>query len=75
MKVREIAQGIRRNPHRGEAGTHTPDPGLALLCMPVDVSVEPEERLPEPVEVAAYYVAAEALTNAAETRRTLHVPR
>ena len=28
--------------------------------------MDPEERLPEPVEVAAYYVAAEALTNTAK---------
>ena len=29
----------------------------------------PEERLPEAVEVAAYYVASEALANAAQVRR------
>jgi signal transduction histidine kinase len=34
--------------------------------VPVEVIVDREERLPEPVEVAAYYVAAEALTNAAK---------
>jgi signal transduction histidine kinase len=34
--------------------------------VPVDFDVRARERLPEPVEVAAYYVVAEALTNAAE---------
>ncbi len=34
--------------------------------VPVDVAVDVEHRLPEPVEVAAYYVVAEALTNAAK---------
>jgi signal transduction histidine kinase len=40
---------------------------LARRCpVPVHVDVAVERRLPEPVEVAAYYVVAEALTNAAE---------
>jgi PAS domain S-box-containing protein len=34
--------------------------------VPVEVDVRAHERLPEPVEVAAYYVVAEALTNAAK---------
>jgi signal transduction histidine kinase len=34
--------------------------------VPVEVSVAVEQRLPESVEVAAYYVVAEALTNAAK---------
>lgn len=34
--------------------------------VPVELDVPPHERLPEPVEVAAYYVVAEALTNAAK---------
>jgi signal transduction histidine kinase len=32
----------------------------------VDLRVEAEDRLPEPVEVAVYYVVSEALTNAAK---------
>jgi signal transduction histidine kinase len=34
--------------------------------VPVDLSIAVEQRLPESVEVAAYYVVAEALTNAAK---------
>jgi signal transduction histidine kinase len=34
--------------------------------IPVELDVRAPERLPEPVEVAAYYVVAEALTNAAK---------
>ena len=34
--------------------------------IPVDLQVRADERLPEPVEVSAYYVVAEALTNAAK---------
>jgi signal transduction histidine kinase len=32
--------------------------------VPVDLNITVEKRLPESVEVAAYYVVAEALTNA-----------
>ncbi len=34
--------------------------------MPVELDLHIERRLPEPVEVAAYYVVSEALTNAAK---------
>jgi PAS domain S-box-containing protein len=34
--------------------------------VPVELDVQPQDRLPEPVEAAAYYVVAEALTNAAK---------
>jgi signal transduction histidine kinase len=40
---------------------------LARRCpIPADLDVRVERRLPESVEVAAYYVVAEALTNAAK---------
>jgi signal transduction histidine kinase len=40
---------------------------LARRCpIPVDLDVRTEARLSEPVEVAAYYVVSEALTNAAK---------
>jgi len=35
-------------------------------ALPVELGVDLQQRLPTPVEVAAYYVVAEALTNAAE---------
>ena len=45
-------------------------PALTSLArrsiVPVDLDVGTIERLPEPVEVAAYYVISEALTNAAK---------
>lgn len=34
--------------------------------VPVEVTIDVDRRLPESVEVAAYYLAAEALTNAAK---------
>jgi signal transduction histidine kinase len=41
--------------------------------IPVDLRVAAEGRLPEPVEVSAYYVAAEALTNVARHARAAAV--
>ncbi|MGZ4287879.1 MAG: sensor histidine kinase [Solirubrobacteraceae bacterium] len=65
-EVREIAQGI----HPAILTQGGLGPALRTLAsrssVPVEVVVESEERLSEPVEVAAYYVAAEALTNAAK---------
>jgi signal transduction histidine kinase len=43
---------------------------LARRCpVPVDLRVHVKEPLPEPVEVSAYYVVAEALTNVAKHSR------
>src|SRR5271166_5139344 len=48
-------------------------PALRTLCrraaMPVELTVDVERRLPESIEVAAYYVVAEGLTNAAKHAR------
>lgn len=41
--------------------------------VPVELEVQARDRLPEPVEVAAYYVVAEALTNAAKHARASFV--
>jgi signal transduction histidine kinase len=45
-------------------------PALKTLArrsaVPVHLDVRVDERLPEPIELAAYYVVAEALTNAAK---------
>ncbi|MDP9337170.1 MAG: histidine kinase, partial [Actinomycetota bacterium] len=43
---------------------------LKALCrrsaIPVSLDVDAERRLPEPIEVAAYYIVSEALTNTAK---------
>ncbi len=38
-------------------------------AVPVDINVRIDGRLPEPVEVGAYYVASEMITNAAKHAR------
>ena len=56
---------------RGPSGSwhsdrHAGDPAeLGKACLELDLDLGPE-RLEEPVEVAAYYVASEALTNTAK---------
>jgi signal transduction histidine kinase len=64
--VREIARGI--HPRALSSGGLGPAlQALARRCpMPVTVDVQTDVRLPENVEVTAYYVASEALTNAAK---------
>jgi signal transduction histidine kinase len=65
-ELREISRGI----HPAiltEAGL---GPALRALArrsdVPVDVDVRLDERLPAPVEAAAYYIASEAITNVAK---------
>jgi signal transduction histidine kinase len=62
-ELRELSQGI----HPGiltERGLGPALQELAYLApVPVEVTVELAERLPEAVEAASYYVVAEALTN------------
>jgi signal transduction histidine kinase len=64
--LREIALGI----HPAVLAEGGLGPGLKMLArrspVPVELEVRTERRLPEPVEVAAYYVVSEALTNAAK---------
>jgi signal transduction histidine kinase len=68
-ELREIAQGI----HPGSLAEGGLGPALKTLArrspIPVLLAVEAETRLPERVEVAAYYVVSEALTNAAKYAR------
>ena len=41
----------------------------ARAPLPVEIAAVPDERLPEPVEAAVYYLIAEALTNVAKYAR------
>ncbi len=67
--LREIALGI----HPAALVEGGLGPALKTLArrspLPVELEVRVEERLPERVEVAAYYVVSEALTNAAKYAR------
>jgi signal transduction histidine kinase/uncharacterized protein YoaH (UPF0181 family) len=64
--LREIARGI----HPAILAEGGLGPALKTLAhrspIPVELDVRVDERLPGPVEVTAYYVVSEALTNAAK---------
>jgi signal transduction histidine kinase len=71
--LRETARGIHPA-ILAKGGLRTALRTLASRSpIPVDLRVAAEERLPEPVEVSAYYVAAEALTNVARHARAASV--
>jgi signal transduction histidine kinase len=65
-ELREIARGI----HPAALAEGGLRPALKALArrfaVPVRLDVGVDERLPEPIELAAYYVVAEALTNTAK---------
>jgi signal transduction histidine kinase len=68
-ELRELARGI----HPAVLSEQGLEPALQALVgrVPVPVSVEADahERLPEPIETAAYFVVSEALTNVAKYAR------
>jgi PAS domain S-box-containing protein len=72
-ELRELARGI----HPAILSQRGLGPAIEALAtrasLPVALDVGLEERLPEPVEAAAYYVVAEALTNAAKYARASEV--
>jgi signal transduction histidine kinase len=78
-ELRELARGI----HPAVLADRGLEPALSALAgrapLPVEVKRAPEERLPAPVEAAAYFVVAEALTNVARyaqaTRASVSVER
>jgi signal transduction histidine kinase len=67
--LREVSRGI----HPAILSAGGLGPALKALArrsvVPVDLEVDVQTRLPEPIEVAAYYVVSEALTNAAKHAR------
>jgi signal transduction histidine kinase len=67
--VQEISRGI----HPAILSKGGLGPALKALArrsaVPVELVLGVDRRLPEPAEVAAYYVVAEALTNAAKHAR------
>jgi signal transduction histidine kinase len=71
-ELREISHGI----HPSVLSEGGLGPALRNLArrsaVPVDLELAAEDRLPEPVEVAAYYVVSEALTNTTKHARASH---
>ena len=71
-ELRELARGI----HPAVLSDHGLGSALESLAqripLPVEIAAAPEERLPEPVEAAAYFVVAEAITNVARYANATH---
>ena len=72
-ELRELARGI----HPAILTDRGLGPAVEALVtrapVPVELTDLPDERLPEPVEAAAYYVVAEAVTNAAKYAQASNV--
>ncbi|MDT7748772.1 MAG: hypothetical protein QOD96_2434, partial [Pseudonocardiales bacterium] len=65
-ELRELARGIHPV-ILVDHGLHSAVEALAMRsAVPVELDVQVEGRLPEQVEIAAYYVVSEALTNVAK---------
>ena len=71
-ELRELARGI----HPAVLTERGLRPALESLAMrapvPIEIEEVPEERLAGPVEAAAYYVVAEAMTNVAKYAHASH---
>ena len=72
-ELRELARGL----HPAVLSDHGLRAAVEMLAgrapVPVEIDAVPEGRLPEPVEAAAYYLIAEALTNVAKYARAATV--
>jgi len=72
-ELRELARGI----HPAVLTNRGLGPALRGLVkrspVPVEITELPEQRLASPVEAAAYYVVAEAITNVTKYARASHV--
>jgi PAS domain S-box-containing protein len=66
QELRELARGL----HPAVLTDHGLRAAVEMLAdrapLPVEIEETPDERLPEPVEAAAYFLIAEALTNVAK---------
>jgi signal transduction histidine kinase len=72
-ELREISRGIHPG-IRSKGGLGPAIKGLARRsAIPVELDLGVNSRMAEPVEVAAYYLVAEALTNAAKHARASEV--
>ena len=73
QEIRELAQGLHPAV-LSERGLAAALEALALRApVPVELTVLPQRRLPEPVEAAAYYVVVEALANVQKHAAARHV--
>jgi signal transduction histidine kinase len=71
-ELRELARGLHPVLLTERGLGPALDALLARTPVPVEIAELPDERLDAPVEAAAYYVVAEAITNVAKYARASH---
>jgi signal transduction histidine kinase len=71
-ELRELARGLHPVLLTERGLGPALDALLARMPVPVEIEELPEERLAAPVEAAAYYVVAEAITNVAKYAQASH---
>jgi signal transduction histidine kinase len=71
-ELRELARGIHPAVLSDRGLSAALDALASRAPLPVELGAIPAERLPEPVETAAYFVVAEALTNVARYAEATH---
>jgi PAS domain S-box-containing protein len=72
-ELRELARGIHPAVLTDRGLKSAVDSLANRAPVPMEVADVPETRFPEPVEAAAYYLIAEAVTNVAKYARATHV--
>jgi signal transduction histidine kinase len=72
-ELRELARGIHPAILTDRGLVPAVEALVTRAPLPVELTELPDERLPEPVEAAAYYVVAEAVTNAAKYAQASNV--
>ena len=78
-ELRDVAHGLHPAVLTGHGLAVALESIAARATVPVTLAIELDDRLPEPVEVAAYYVVSESLANVGKHARasavTIHVSR
>jgi PAS domain S-box-containing protein len=72
-ELRELARGIHPAILTDRGLKPAVDALVSRAAVPMEVADIPDMRLPEPVETAAYYLIAEAVTNVAKYAQATHV--
>jgi signal transduction histidine kinase len=72
-ELRELARGVHPAVLTEEGLAGALESLAARTPLPVEIQAAPEDRLPEEIEAAAYFVVCEAITNAVKHARATHI--
>src|SRR5213079_1729823 len=72
-ELRELARGVHPAVLTEEGLAGALESLAARTPLPVEILAAPENRLPEEIEAAAYFVVCEAITNAVKHARATHI--